>query len=154
MLTYSLKKKDIKKKWYLIDADGLVLGRLASKIAFILRGKHKTIFTPHLDCGDNVIIINAEKVRLTGNKRNTKTYYWHTGHPGGIKETSPAKLLDGRFPERVVEKAVQRMLPKDSPLARQQFSNLRVYAGPDHKHEAQQPEVVDFKSLNSKNSRG
>ncbi|WP_300542875.1 50S ribosomal protein L13 [Maricaulis sp.] len=154
MKTYSVKPADVEKKWVVIDAEGAVVGRLAAYIAMRLRGKHRPDYTPHVDMGDNVIVVNAEKVVFTGRKRDDKRYYRHTGHPGGIKETSPAKLLDGRFPERVVEKAVQRMLPKDSSLARQQFSNLRVYAGPDHKHEAQQPEVVDFKSLNSKNSRG
>jgi large subunit ribosomal protein L13 len=154
MKTYSVKPADVEKKWVVIDAEGAVVGRLAAYIAMRLRGKHRPDYTPHVDMGDNVIVVNAEKVVFTGRKRDDKRYYRHTGHPGGIKETSPAKLLDGRFPERVVEKAVQRMLPKDSSLARQQFSNLRVYAGPDHKHEAQQPEVVDFKSMNSKNSRG
>ena len=154
MKTYSAKTAEVEKKWILIDAEGVVVGRLAAFIANTLRGKTKPTFTPHIDCGDNVIVINADKAVLTGKKYYDKKYYWHTGHPGGIKETSPAKLLDGRFPERVVEKAVLRMLPKDSPLARKQFSNLRVYAGADHKHEAQQPEVVDFKSMNTKNSRG
>lgn len=154
MKTFSMKPAEVEKKWIVIDAEGAVVGRLASFIAMRLRGKHRPDYTPHVDMGDNVIVVNAEKVVFTGNKRDDKRYYHHTGHPGGIKETSPAKLLDGRFPERVVEKAVLRMLPKDSPLARKQFSNLRVYAGGDHKHEAQQPEVVDFKSMNSKNTRG
>ena len=154
MKTYSVKPAEVEKKWVVIDAEGAIVGRLAAYIATRLRGKHRPDYTPHVDMGDNVIVVNAEKVVFTGRKRDDKRYYHHTGHPGGIKETSPAKLLDGRFPERVVEKAVQRMLPKDSSLARQQFSNLRVYAGPDHKHEAQQPEVVDFKSMNSKNTRG
>ena len=124
------------KKWVLIDAEGVVLGRLASHVANILRGKTKPSYTPNQDCGDNVIIINAEKVRLTGNKRNTKTYYWHTGHPGGIKERTADKILDGRFPERVIEKAVERMVPR-GPLGRQQMKNLRIFAGTEHPHEAQ-----------------
>ncbi|MFS2317712.1 50S ribosomal protein L13 [Maricaulis sp. D1M11] len=154
MKTYSAKPADVEHKWIVIDAEGAVVGRLASFIAMRLRGKHRPDFTPHIDTGDHVIVINAEKVVFTGNKRDDKRYYRHTGHPGGIKETSPAKLLDGRFPERVIENAVKRMLPKESPLARQQFSKLRVYAGSEHKHEAQQPEVIDFKALNPKNSRG
>ena len=140
------------KKWVLIDAEGVVLGRLASHVANILRGKTKPCYTPNQDCGDNVIIINAEKVRLTGNKRNTKTYYWHTGHPGGIKERTADKILDGRFPERVIEKAVERMVPR-GPLGRQQMKNLRIFAGTEHPHEAQNPEVIDFASMNAKNIR-
>jgi len=140
------------KKWVLIDAEGVVLGRLASHVANILRGKTKPSYTPNQDCGDNVIIINAEKVRLTGNKRNTKTYYWHTGHPGGIKERTADKILDGRFPERVIEKAVERMVPR-GPLGRQQMKNLRIFAGTEHPHEAQNPEVIDFASMNAKNIR-
>lgn len=140
------------KKWVLIDAEGIVLGRLASHVANILRGKTKPSYTPNQDCGDNVIIINAEKVRLTGNKRNTKTYYWHTGHPGGIKERTADKILDGRFPERVIEKAVERMVPR-GPLGRQQMKNLRIFAGTEHPHEAQNPEVIDFASMNAKNIR-
>jgi large subunit ribosomal protein L13 len=154
MKTYSAKPAEVENKWIVIDAEGAVVGRLASFIAMRLRGKHRPDFTPHVDIGDHVVVINAEKVVFTGNKRDDKRYYRHTGHPGGIKETSPAKLLDGRFPERVLEAAVKRMLPKESPLARKQFSKLRVYAGTDHKHEAQQPEVIDFKSMNSKNARG
>ena len=140
------------KKWVLIDAEGVVLGRLASHVANILRGKTKPSYTPNQDCGDNVIIINAEKVRLTGNKRNTKTYYWHTGHPGGIKERTADKILDGRFPERVIEKAVERMVPR-GPLGRQQKKNRRIFAGTEHPHEAQNPEVIDFASMNAKNIR-
>ncbi|WP_300552083.1 50S ribosomal protein L13 [Maricaulis sp.] len=154
MKTYTAKPADVENKWIVIDAEGAVVGRLASFIAMRLRGKHRPDFTPNVDTGDHVIVINAEKVVFTGNKRDDKRYYRHTGHPGGIKETSPAKLLDGRFPERVIENAVKRMLPKESPLARKQYSKLRVYAGTDHKHEAQQPEVIDFKSMNSKNARG
>ena len=152
MRTYSAKPADIEKKWLLVDAEGLVLGRLASRIALILRGKHKPSFTPHMDCGDNVIVINAEKVKLTGNKRANKTYYWHTGYPGGIKQRSAEQLLEGRFPERVVHKAVERMLPR-GPLGRQQLRNLRVYAGSEHEQQAQKPEVLDIGSLNAKNAR-
>ena len=143
MGTFTATPAEIDKKWILIDAEGVVLGRLASIIATRLRGKHKVTYTPHMDMGDNVIIINADKVVFTGKKRDDKRYYRHTGHPGGIKETSPAKLLDGRFPERVMENAVKRMLPKESPLARKQFSNLRVYAGPEHPHRGQNPQPLD-----------
>ncbi|MCA8880926.1 MAG: 50S ribosomal protein L13 [Rhodobacteraceae bacterium] len=152
MKTYTAKPADIDKKWILIDAEGVVLGRLASIIAMRLRGKHKATFTPHMDMGDNVIVINADKVQLTGRKRTDKVYYRHTGHPGGIKSTTAGKILEGAHPERVVEKAVQRMLPGNR-LSRQQMTNLRVYAGTEHPHEAQSPEVLDVKSLNRKNSR-
>ncbi len=152
MKTYTAKPADIDKKWILIDAEGVVLGRLASIIAMRLRGKHKATFTPHMDMGDNVIVINADKVQLTGNKRADKTYYWHTGHPGGIKQRTAGQLLEGKFPERVVEKAVQRMLP-GGPLSRRQMKNLRVYAGATHPHEAQNPEVLDVRSMNPKNTR-
>lgn len=152
MKTFSAKPAEIEKKWILIDAEDVVLGRLAAKAAVILRGKDKPIFTPNQDCGDAVIIINAEKVKLTGNKRDSKNYYWHTGHPGGIKHRTAAQILDGRFPERVIKKAVERMLP-GGPLSRTQMKSLRVYAGAEHGHEAQQPEVLDFKSQNKKNAR-
>ncbi|MEM9046325.1 MAG: 50S ribosomal protein L13 [Pseudomonadota bacterium] len=152
MKTYSAKPSEIDKKWVVIDAEGVVLGRLASIIAMRLRGKHKATFTPHMDMGDNVIVVNADKVQLTGNKRSDKTYYWHTGHPGGIKSRTASQLLEGRFPERVLTKAVQRMMP-GGPLTRRQLTNLRVYAGTDHPHEAQQPEVLDVKSMNKKNTR-
>ena len=152
MKTFSAKPSDIDKKWLLIDADGLVLGRLASQVALILRGKHKPGFTPHMDCGDNVIVVNAAKVRITGNKAAAKTYYWHTGYPGGIKSRTAGQILEGAHPERVVEKAVQRMVPK-GPLGRQQLKNLRVYAGAEHPHEAQQPEVLDVGAMNPKNKR-
>ncbi len=151
MKTLFLKATDVEKRWIVIDAEGLVVGRLASIIASRLRGKHRPDFTPHVDCGDNVIVVNAEKVVFTGRKRTQQTYYWHTGYPGGIKSRTADKLLDGRFPERVIQKAVQRMLPK-GPLARKQFSNLRVYAGPEHPHEAQQPEALDIKGWNAKNT--
>jgi large subunit ribosomal protein L13 len=152
MKTYSAKPADIEKKWIIIDAEGVVLGRLASIVAMRLRGKHKATFTPHMDMGDNVIIINAEKVQMTGKKRTDKKYYWHTGHPGGIKFRTAGQLLEGDYPERVMTKAVQRMLP-GGPLSRQQMTNLRVYAGAEHPHEAQNPEVLDVKSMNSKNTR-
>jgi large subunit ribosomal protein L13 len=152
MKTYSAKPADIEKKWIIIDAEGVVLGRLASIVAMRLRGKHKATFTPHMDIGDNVIIINAEKVQMTGKKRTDKKYYWHTGHPGGIKFRTAGQLLEGDYPERVMTKAVQRMLP-GGPLSRQQMTNLRVYAGAEHPHEAQNPEVLDVKSMNSKNTR-
>jgi large subunit ribosomal protein L13 len=151
MSTYSAKASEIQKKWVLIDADGLVVGRLAAIIANRLRGKHKPSYTPHLDCGDNVIVVNAEKVLLTGNKAKDQVYHWHTGYIGGIKETTPARLLAGRTPERVVEKAVQRMMPRGA-LPKHQFANLRVYAGPDHPHAAQQPEVLDVAAMNPKNT--
>ncbi|MCK5284412.1 MAG: 50S ribosomal protein L13 [Alphaproteobacteria bacterium] len=153
MTTYSAKKAEIEKKWIIVDAEGLVLGRLASIIALRLRGKHKPNFTPNMDCGDHVIVINADKVRLTGNKRDGDIFYWHTGYPGGIKQRSKGQILDGKYPERVVEKAVERMLPK-GPLGRQVYSNLRVYAGTDHPHEAQKPEVLDVAAMNPKNKRG
>lgn len=152
MKTYTAKPGDIDKKWIMIDAEGVVLGRLASIIAMRLRGKHKATFTPHMDMGDNVIVINADKVQLTGNKRADKTYYWHTGHPGGIKSRTANQILEGAHPERVLTKAVQRMLP-GGPLSRQQLTNLRVYASAEHPHEAQSPEVLDVKSMNKKNSR-
>ena len=152
MKTFSAKPAEIQKKWVVIDAKGLVVGRLASIVALRLRGKHLPIFTPHVDCGDNVIIINAEKVVLTGRKRQQKIYYNHTGFPGGIKERSAKFILEGRFPERVVEKAVQRMLPR-GPLGRQQFGNLRVYGGATHPHEAQAPVALDIAAMNRKNVR-
>lgn len=152
MKTYTATPADIDKKWILIDAEGVVLGRLASIIATRLRGKHKPGFTPHMDMGDNVIVINADKVQMTGNKRRDKTYYWHTGYPGGIKSRTAGQLLEGRFPERVLTKAVQRMLP-GGPLSRQQMTHLRVYAGTDHPHAAQQPEVLDVAAMNAKNTR-
>ncbi len=152
MKTYSAKPADIDKKWVLIDAEGVVLGRLASLVAMRLRGKHKATFTPHMDMGDNVIIINAEKVQLTGNKRADKRYYWHTGYPGGIKHRTAGQILEGKYPERVIEKAVQRMLP-GGPLSRKQLTNLRIYAGTEHPHAAQEPEVVDLAVLNPKNTR-
>ena len=150
MSTYSAKAADIEKKWVLIDAKGLVVGRLASIVAMRLRGKHKPTYTPHVDDGDNVVIINAEKIVLTGRKREQKVYHHHTGYPGGIKERSAKSILEGRFPERIVEKAVERMLPR-GPLFRQILGNLRVYKGAEHPHTAQQPEALDVGALNRKN---
>jgi large subunit ribosomal protein L13 len=152
MKTYSAKPAEVEKTWVVIDAAGLVVGRLASLVALRLRGKHKPTFTPHVDCGDNVIVINADKVVLTGRKRDQKIYYHHTGYPGGIKERSAKSILEGRFPERVVEKAVERMLPR-GPLGRRQLGNLRVYKGDTHPHEAQTPRPLDIAALNRKNTR-
>jgi large subunit ribosomal protein L13 len=150
MKTFSAKPADVEKKWVVIDATGLVVGRLASIIALRLRGKHKPSFTPHVDDGDNVIVINAEKVVFTGRKRDQKNYYHHTGYIGGIKERSAKSIFEGRFPERILEKAVERMLPR-GPLGRKQLGNLRVYAGAEHPHEAQKPEALDVGALNRKN---
>ncbi len=152
MKTFSQKPAEVEKKWLIIDAEGIVLGRLASIVANRLRGKHKPTFTPHVDDGDNVIIINADKVKLTGKKYTDKKYYWHTGYPGGIKERTARAIIEGRFPERVVQKAVERMMP-GGPLSRRQMKNLRVYAGSEHTHEAQSPVVVDVASMNTKNKR-
>ncbi|KZD12042.1 50S ribosomal protein L13 [Oceanibaculum pacificum] len=152
MKTYSAKPSEIEKKWVLIDAEGVVLGRLATIVAMRLRGKHKPTFTPHIDTGDNVIIVNAEKVKLTGNKLQDKKFYWHTGHPGGIKERTMGQILGGRFPERAIMKAVERMMTR-GPLRSKLMGNLKVYAGAEHPHEAQQPEVLDLAAMNSKNKR-
>ena len=152
MKTFSQKNETVVKKWVLIDAEGLVVGRLASIIALRLRGKHKPTFTPHIDDGDNIIVINADKVVFTGKKFTDKTYYWHTGYAGGIKQRKARQILEGRFPERVVEKAVERMLP-EGPLGRQQLKNLRVYAGSEHPHVAQTPEALDVGAMNPKNRR-
>jgi large subunit ribosomal protein L13 len=152
MKTYSAKPSEVERKWVLIDANGLVVGRLASLIANRLRGKHKAMYTPHIDCGDHIVVVNADKVVLTGNKREDKTYYWHTGYPGGIKERKAHQILEGKFPERILEKAVLRMMP-GGPLSRQQFKKLKLYSGTEHPHEAQQPETLDVAALNSKNVR-
>ncbi|MEN3350475.1 MAG: large subunit ribosomal protein, partial [Bradyrhizobium sp.] len=152
MSTFSAKPAEVTKKWVVIDAKGLVVGRLATLVAMRLRGKHLPTYTPHVDCGDNVIIVNAAHVVLTGRKREQKTYYKHTGFIGGIKERTAKQILEGRFPERVVEKAIERMIPR-GPLGRMQMGNLRVYPGADHPHEAQSPEKVDIASLNRKNTR-
>jgi len=152
MKTYSAKPSEVERKWYLIDAEDVVLGRLAATVASILRGKHKTMFTPHIDTGDHVIIINADKVRLTGRKMTQKRFYWHTGYPGGIKSKTMEQILGGKHPQRVVEKAIERMVPK-GPLGRDQLRKLRVYAGPEHPHAAQQPEILDLAARNAKNKR-
>ena len=152
MKTYLAKPAEVDKKWIVIDAKGLVVGRLASLVAMRLRGKHKPSYTPHMDDGDNVIVINAEKIVLTGKKYSDKKYYWHTGYPGGIKERTARQIIEGRFPERVLEKAVERMIPR-GPLGRRQMKNLRVYAGTEHPHIAQQPEPLDVGALNSKNKK-
>ena len=151
MKTFTMTPDAIDKKWILIDAEGIVLGRLASIVAARLRGKHKATFTPHMDMGDNVIVVNAEKVQLTGKHRD-RVHYWHTGHPGGIKSRTTGEILEGKHPERVVMQAVKRMLP-GTKLARQQMTNLRVYAGAEHPHESQQPETLDVASMNPKNTR-
>jgi large subunit ribosomal protein L13 len=152
MTTYVAKPGEIEKKWVLIDGSGLVVGRLASLIAMRLRGKHKATYTPHVDTGDNIIVINAEKVVFTGNKTEDKIYQWHTGYPGGLKERRPRQILASKFPERILQKAVERML-KRGPLQRKLMGNLKVYAGTKHPHEAQKPEPLDVKALNSKNVR-
>jgi large subunit ribosomal protein L13 len=152
MKTYSAKPAEVDKKWVMIDGQGLVVGRLASIIALRLRGKHKPTYTPHVDCGDNVIVVNAEKVVLTGKKLQKKVYYHHTGFIGGIKERSAKSIMEGRFPERILEKAVERMLPR-GPLGRMQLGNLRVYTGPEHPHAAQTPAKLDVGAMNRKNIR-
>ena len=152
MKTYVAKPGEIEKKWIVIDAEGLVVGRLASLGATRLKGKHKATYTPHVDLGDNVIVINARKAVFTGRKTDDKLYQWHTGHPGGVKETTPRRILDGKFPERIVVKAVERMLSR-GPLQRKLMRNLKVYAGDTHPHEAQKPEPLDVKALNRKNVR-
>jgi large subunit ribosomal protein L13 len=150
MKTFSATPADIEKKWFVVDANGLVLGRMASIVALRLRGKHKPTYTPHMDCGDNIIVINAEKVRLTGRKREDKVYYRHTGYPGGIKSRTAGGILESGQPERVVVKAVERMIPR-TPLGRRQVANLRVYAGAEHPHVAQEPQVLDIGAMNEKN---
>jgi large subunit ribosomal protein L13 len=150
--TYRIKPAEVDKKWVLIDAEGVVVGRLAAIVADRLRGKHKPSYTPHVDCGDNIIIINAAKVKLTGNKFTDNLFHWHTGFPGGIRNRTPKETIEGKHPERVLEKAIQRMMPH-GPLAKQIFSNLRVYGGAEHPHMAQNPEVLDVAALNPKNKR-
>ncbi len=152
MKTFSAKPAEVERKWYVIDAEGLVLGRLATVVANHLRGKHKPIFTPHVDCGDHIVVVNADKVHLTGRKREKKVYYWHTGYPGGIKERTAGKVLEGKTPEQVVLKAVERMVPK-GPLGRQILTKLRVYASAEHPHAGQNPEVLDVAAMNPKNKR-
>ena len=153
MKTYSAKPKDVVAKWYVIDAAGVVLGRLASIVSMRLRGRHKPIYTPHIDCGDNIIIVNAAKVRLTGRKAERKVFHWHTGYPGGIKQRTAGQTLAGKHPERLLEKAVERMIRRGRPLARAQLRKLHVYAGPYHPHQAQNPEVLDIAAMNPKNKR-
>jgi len=152
MKTFSAKPAEVERKWYVIDAEGIVLGRLAAVVANHLRGKHKPIFTPHVDCGDHIVVVNADKVHLTGRKREKKVYYWHTGYPGGIKERTAGKVLEGKTPEQVVLKAVERMVPK-GPLGRQVLTKLRVYASAEHPHAGQNPEVLDVAAMNPKNKR-
>ena len=144
--TKSANASNVSKKWLLVDAEDVVLGRLATTVSNLLRGKHKSNYTPHVDCGDNVIIINAEKIKLTGNKLNDKTYYWHTGYPGGIKSRTAKKILEGKFPDRIIRLAVKRMIPK-GPLGSQQISNMKVYNGSAHPHDAQAPEKLDISEL-------
>ncbi|MFN4282673.1 MAG: 50S ribosomal protein L13 [Alphaproteobacteria bacterium] len=152
MKTYSARPADVSKKWVLIDAEGLVLGRLATVIATRLRGKHRPTFTPHVDTGDNIIVINAEKVKVTGRKLEQKVFYWHTNNPGGIKGRTMGQILGGAHPERAIEKAVERMITRNN-LGRQLMRNLRIYAGAAHPHEAQNPEVLDVAAMNPKNKR-
>ncbi len=152
MKSFLLKPADVKKNWILIDAEGVVLGRLASHIAMLLRGKHKPTFQPSVDCGDFVVVINAEKVKLTGNKMAAKVFYWYTGYVGGIKERKTGATLEGKHPERVITKAVERMITRN-PLGRAQMTALKVYAGPNHPHEAQAPKVLDFAARNPKNTQ-
>ena len=147
MATFSQKPAEVEKKWVIIDAEGLVVGRLASIIAMRLRGKHKATFTPHVDDGDNVIVINAEKVVFTGKKYSDKVYYWHTGYAGGIKERTARQIIEGRFPERVLEKAVERMVPKESPLARKQMTHMRLYNSAEHPHAAQKPQPFEITQI-------
>ena len=148
--TRSIRPAEVEKQWHVIDAEGLVVGRLATIVANMLRGKHKPSFTPHVDCGDHVIVLNVDKVRFTGNKFAEKTYYKHTGYAGGIKEVTARKVLEGRFPERVLEKAVERMIPR-GPLGRAQMKNLHLFAGTDHPHAGQQPQALDVGAMNRKN---
>ncbi|MBY0531244.1 MAG: 50S ribosomal protein L13 [Xanthobacteraceae bacterium] len=150
MTTFVAKPAEVEKKWVLIDASGLVVGRLATIIAMRLKGKHKAIYTPHVDCGDNIVVINAEKVVFTGKKLEKKVYHHHTGYIGGIKERSAKMIMEGRFPERILEKAVERMLAR-GPLGRKIMGNLRVYKGAKHPHEAQNPQPLDIAKLNRKN---
>ena len=151
--TASLKPAEVEKKWIVIDAQDAVVGRLASFVANRLRGKHRPDYTPHVDCGDVVVVVNADKVRFTGKKLSDKVFYWHTGHPGGVKQRTAGQILGGKHPERVLEKAVERMLPKESPLARKQMTHLRIYRGAEHPHAAQNPETIAFAELNAKNVR-
>jgi large subunit ribosomal protein L13 len=152
MKTYNAKASEVTRGWFVIDADGVVLGRLASIVAMRLRGKHKPIYTPHVDCGDNIVVVNAEKVRLTGNKYEDKVFYYHTGHPGGIKERTARQTLESKYPERLIEKAVERMVPRNN-LGRAQMRKLHIYAGTEHPHAAQSPKPLDLAAMNPKNKR-
>lgn len=152
MLTKSVNVKDITPKWYVIDAKDLVVGRLATVIATYIRGKHRAYYTPHVNCGDKIVVINAKEVHLTGNKRKGRSFFWHTGYPGGIKERTMEQILTGRFPERVLQKAVERMIPR-GPLGRDVLGNLRIYPGSEHPHDAQCPVVLDIASMNPKNKK-
>jgi large subunit ribosomal protein L13 len=152
--THTAKPSEIKKNWRVVDAQGLVLGRLSAEVAKALRGKDKASYTPNMDCGDHIVIVNADKVELTGKKTENRKFYWHTGHPGGIKERTMGQLLEGKHPERVIIKAVERMMPKDSPLARKQMKCLHVYAAAEHPHASQKPEVFEVANMNRKNKRG
>ncbi|HEY2480655.1 MAG TPA: 50S ribosomal protein L13 [Caulobacteraceae bacterium] len=152
-ITKHLPAGEVEKAWILIDAENAVVGRLAAFIAQRLRGKHRADYSPHVDCGDHVVVINAERVKLTGRKLEQKLYHWHTGHPGGVKTRTAGAILGGRFPERVLEKAVERMLPKESPLARKQLTHLRIYKNGEHPHAAQNPQAIAFAELNAKNAR-
>ena len=151
--TLSLKPADVQKDWVLIDAEGVVLGRLAAIIASRLRGKHKPQFTPHVDCGDHIVVVNAQKVRITGNKADQSVFYYHTGYPGGIKGRTQRQRLESRHPERVLISAVERMITR-GPLQRAQMKHLHVYGGPEHPHAGQQPARLDVAAMNSKNARG
>lgn len=150
LYTKSISFKDVKQSWFVVDAKDLILGRMSSIIALYLKGKHKATYTPHVECGDSIIVVNAEKVALTGKKLTDKNFYWHTGYPGGIKQRTIGQILTGKHPERVITKAVERMLPR-GPLGRQMMKNLKVYSGETHPHEAQKPVVLDIGSMNSKN---
>ncbi|MDA9817856.1 50S ribosomal protein L13 [Flavobacteriaceae bacterium] len=150
--TYSAKPSDITRKWFIIDAENLVLGRVSVIVANILRGKHKAIFTPHMDCGDNVIVINAEKIALTGKKLKNKIHYWHTGYPGGLKQRTASQIIEGKFPERLLRLSIERMISRN-PLGRQVLKKLHIFKGSEHPHQAQKPEVLDIASINRKNSK-
>ncbi|PPR30144.1 MAG: 50S ribosomal protein L13 [Alphaproteobacteria bacterium MarineAlpha9_Bin2] len=152
MKTYVARPSEVVRKWYLVDATNLVLGRLAVILANYVRGKHKAIFTPNIDCGDNVVVVNAEKIKITGNKLNDHLHYWHTGYPGGIKSRSYSDTLEGKNPHKVIQLAVKRMVPK-GPLGKQQLTKLHVYSGDKHPHEAQNPELIDLGIMNRKNKR-
>ncbi len=150
--TYAAKPSEITRKWWLIDAENLVVGRVSTIIANIIRGKHKATFSPNLDCGDHVVVINAEKIKLTGKKYAEKKYYWHTGLPGGIKERTARQIFEGKFPERILESSVSRMISR-GPLQRDIMTKLHIYKGPEHKHQGQTPQILDIASMNRKNKK-